>query len=76
MGELKVLNRTPATDDASRDVIEVLETALVRARKGELKGIVLIEKAVSESNYVTSGVDNRWELIGYLNYCIHCLLKL
>ena len=76
MGELKVLKKEPLAEKANGDVVQFLEISLKRARAGEIDGVLIVEHEHSgDVIYSTTGIENRWEVIGYLNLFIHNLLK-
>lgn len=70
---LKVLHTPAATDKANPDVIDLLEAALVKARSGEVTGVVILLRDDSGLGHYHAGIDDRFEAIGYLHHAIHKL---
>lgn len=60
---------------ANPDVVQFLEEALERAKSGETKGILLLEQSAKQTSYSTTGLNDRHNIVGYLQSAIHNLLS-
>lgn len=61
----------PRVDPA---VVEFLESALDKAKSGEVSGIVLVERTATDLIYSSVGIPDRWLAVGVLTHAIHKLL--
>lgn len=77
---LRAINTPAVSEKADADVVAFLESALARARAGEIRGAVLITEDFDRdderhgSNWSVAGVKDRWKVIGYLTWAIHKLV--
>jgi hypothetical protein len=56
------------------EVVEYLESALARAKAGEVNAILLVARDPDGVTYATAGIDDRWTVLGWLQYASHKLM--
>jgi hypothetical protein len=52
------------------EVVEYLEAALVRARAGEVTGVLILTQDAEGLAYSVAGISNRYTVSGWLMYAI------
>lgn len=73
MSVLRVIGGTPAAPKGDADVIAFLETALKRARRGDIKGVVLLAEDAEGVGYEVAGIQDRFRVSGFLFHALYQL---
>lgn len=75
---IRALPQTAPAEDASQDVITLLENMLVSARRGDTIGVLAIEVTKDPNDqhghmntFYQAGYRQRYSVIGYLTRIIH-----
>lgn len=70
----RVHDLTVKERQADPDTVQLLEEVLARAKSGETRGVLVLEQSTHTTSYSTTGLKDRYSLIGYLQCAMHNLL--
>lgn len=68
------MSLTPVTSPIVNDnVVEILKDALVRAERGEITGVFIVEMSATTADHYCAGINDRWRTLGVIYHAAHKL---
>lgn len=75
MSSEKVVTLAVSGKQADQDIVDQLKAALARAEAGDTQALLLVEQSRGEVNYSITGVNDRFQLAGYMSFFIQQLFE-